>query len=301
MGRFLAWVVGWYGKTLDWFLNYSWIAAIVYVACLAGVFVFFKLLPFTLLPTGDSGFIRGVFIAQEGSSPEQMHHYQDQVNAIAQEGSGGGAILSPSRDCRDARRVRRAWRSYFLKDLKQRPAMDTVVANLQKELATIPGIVGIMNPVAGAPDQHRRDQPDTRPLRLHAERDQSGRGVRRRREAAGQNAPATKGFSTVRSDYYNHTPNLDINIDRARASLYGVGAAKIEALLRAAYSENYVYLIKEPDNQYQVILEADDAARAHPEDPSELYVKADDNRTLVPMRAVTTSKETLGIAGGEPF
>ena len=104
-----------------------------------------------------------------------------------------------------------------------------------------------------------------------------------------------KGFSTVRSDYYDHTPNLDINIDRDRASLYGVGVAKIEALLRAAYSENYVYLIKAPDNQYQVILEANDAAREHPEDLADLYVKADSGTTLVPMRAVTTTKETLGL------
>ncbi len=85
------------------------------------------------------------------------------------------------------------------------------------------------------------------------------------------------GFSTVQSDYFNHTPNLDINIDRARASLYGVCATKIESLLRSAYSENYVYLIKQPDDQYQVILETDDDARAHPEDLDELYVKADNN------------------------
>ena len=56
------------------------------------------------------------------------------------------------------------------------------------------------------------------------------------------------GFLSVQSDYFNNTPNLDINIDRDRASLYGVSTAKVESLLRSAYSENYLYLIKLADD-----------------------------------------------------
>ncbi|MBE7157111.1 MAG: efflux RND transporter permease subunit [Rhodospirillales bacterium] len=293
VGRLLAWVVGWYGRTLDWFLNYSWITAFLYVACLVGVFVFFKLLPFTLLPTGDSGFIRGVFIAQEGSSPEQMRRYQSHVNELLKADPAVSQFFTiAGLSGRAASSQGLAF--VFLKDAKERPPMDAVVARLQQKLATIPGIVVIMNPSP------------VLQINIGATNQTQGRYAY---TLSGINpdevyAAAAKllgkmhqypGFSTVRSDYYNHTPNLDINIDRDRASLYGVGAAKIEALLRAAYSENYVYLIKQSDNQYQVILEADDQTRAHPEDPGNLYVKADDNRTLVPMRAVTTSKETLGL------
>ena len=70
------------------------------------------------------------------------------------------------------------------------------------------------------------------------------------------------GFaSPPRSDLFRNTPNLDINIDRDRAGLYGVSTTKLESLLRAAYSQNYVYLIKQADDQYQVIVEAEDKAR----------------------------------------
>ena len=69
-----------------------------------------------------------------------------------------------------------------------------------------------------------------------------------------------------RSDLFRNTPNLDIDIDRDRASLFGVSTTKLQSLLRAAYSQNYVYLIKQPDDQYQVIVEADDEARTGPED-----------------------------------
>src|SRR5256885_7072182 len=50
-----------------------------------------------------------------------------------------------------------------------------------------------------------------------------------------------------RSDLFRATPGLDIQIDRDRAGTYGVSTTKLQSLLRAAYSQNYVYLIKTPD------------------------------------------------------
>ena len=78
-----------------------------------------------------------------------------------------------------------------------------------------------------------------------------------------------------RPDLFRNTPNLNIDIDRDRASLYGVSTAKLQSLLRAAYSQNYVYLIKQADDQYQVILEVEDSDRSSPEDLQQLYVKSD--------------------------
>ena len=63
------------------------------------------------------------------------------------------------------------------------------------------------------------------------------------------------GFATVSSDLFNHTPNLEIEILRDQAKTYGVSETRILNLLRNAYSQNYLYLIKKPDDQYQVILE----------------------------------------------
>jgi len=84
--------------------------------------------------------------------------------------------------------------------------------------------------------------------------------------------------------------------------------------MRNAYSQNYVYLIKQPDDQYQVILEVKDKARAHPDDLDDLYVRSNASgnftsgsggggiiatttgnmATLVPMRVVTSTKEVIG-------
>ena len=65
-------------------------------------------------------------------------------------------------------------------------------------------------------------------------------------------------------------------------------------MLRTAYSQNYSYLIKKPEDQYQVILEMDDSVREKPEDLSLLYIKSDDGRNLVPLRELVSWKTTLG-------
>jgi HAE1 family hydrophobic/amphiphilic exporter-1 len=118
----------------------------------------------------------------------------------------------------------------------------------------------------------------------------------------------------VRSDYYNSTPNLTVNIDRERAATYGVSTAAIQSLLKNAYSQNYVYLIKQPDDQYQVILEVKDNERATPGDLNNLYLRSSSSSAiaqpgsggggittatgtlsdLVPLRAVTSTKQVVG-------
>src|SRR5213075_976437 len=94
----------------------------------------------------------------------------------------------------------------------------------------------------------------------------------------------------------------------------GVSTSAIQSLLRKAYAQNYVYLIKEPDDEYQVMLEVKDKERAHPNDLDDLYVRSNTSRNfsasgagggpiatttgnmanLVPMRVLTSTKEVIG-------
>jgi HAE1 family hydrophobic/amphiphilic exporter-1 len=65
-------------------------------------------------------------------------------------------------------------------------------------------------------------------------------------------------------------------------------------LLHNAYSENYSYLIKQPTDQYQVILEVADDQRADPQDLSRLYIKSDDGQRMVPLSALTSWHPVIG-------
>jgi HAE1 family hydrophobic/amphiphilic exporter-1 len=308
-------VIAAYGRYLDAFLDRAWLAVPILLACIIGLWFFFTHLPFTLLPPGDSGFIRGVFIAQEGSSPAQMHAYQQQVNQKLREDPNIAQFFTlagfSSRSASS-----QALMFLFLKPQNERLPIEQCILQLQKSIGSLPGITAVMqpNPVlqinVGATNQTQGQYAYTIsgivPDDVYAAADQLMAKLRE-----------FKGFSTVRSDYYNSTPNLTVEMDRARASTYGVSTAAVQSLLRTAYSQNYVYLIKQPDDQYQVILEVADNERARPDDLDNLYVRGNSpggnpgagssntssngvtattgtSSNLVPLRAVTRTKQIVG-------
>jgi HAE1 family hydrophobic/amphiphilic exporter-1 len=311
-GDFIKRVIGAYGRALDKFLDRAWLTVPILLGCILGLWFFFTHLPFTLLPPGDSGFVRGVFIAQEGSSPLQMRAYQQQVNQKLKEDpniaqfftlAGFAARTSSSQGLIFG----------FLKPRSQRPSIEQCIVQLQKSISSIPGITGILqpNPVlqinVGATNQTQGQYAYTIsgivPGEVYAAADQLMAKLRN-----------FKGFASVRSDYYNNTPNLTVEMDRERAATYGVSTSAVQSLLRTAYAQNYVYLIKQPEDQYQVILEVKDSERTKPSDLDNLYVRSGTggnfsasgsgggtiaNTTgtgsnLVPLRAVTSTKQVVG-------
>jgi hydrophobic/amphiphilic exporter-1 (mainly G- bacteria), HAE1 family len=311
-GDFIRRIIAAYGRSLDRFLDRAWLTVPIIIVCILGLWFFFTHLPFTLLPPGDSGFIRGVFIAQEGTSPVQMREYKQQVNEKLKADPAIGQFFTLS-GFASRSASSQGLMFLFLKPKDQRPPMDQCVLRLQKSLSSIPGITAVMqpNPVlqinVGVTNQTQGQYAYTIsgivPDEVYASADELMTKLK-----------GFKGFLSVRSDFYNSTPNLTVDIDRERASTYGVSTAAVQNLLRTAYSQNYVYLIKQPEDQYQVILEVKDNERARPEDLDNLYVRSTGNPSaspsaspggpnntttgtlanLVPLRAVTKTREIVG-------
>ena len=286
-------ILQFYGRTLDWFLSHGWLAVPILAVCLLGLIGFFKALPFTLLPTGDSGVIRGTFLVSEGASPEHQRQIQDKLDPILQgnpavdkyftvAGSGRGGTAG-------------IFTVIFLKNAKERKPIEVVAEDLRRGIGSIPGVAARIQPspvlqinIGGAGSAFGRYSyviSGINPEEVYAGAEALGAKLR--------NYP---GFANPpQSNLFRNTPNIDIQIDRERASLYGVSTAKIQALLRAAYSQNYVYLIKQPDDQYQVILEVEDSQRANPEDLRDLYVKPESGDKLIPVRTLTRFEPKLGL------
>jgi HAE1 family hydrophobic/amphiphilic exporter-1 len=310
-GDFIKRVIAGYGRALDKFLGHAYLAVPILLACIFGLWFFFTHLPFTLLPVGDSGFARGVFIAQEGSSPAQMRAYQQQVNEkLKADPSVAQFFTLAGFASRTA--ASQGLMFVIFQPREQRPPIDQCALQIQKTLSAIPGITGVLSPQpvlqinVGATNQTQGQYAFTIsgivPQDVYAAGDQLMAKLKN-----------FKGFASVRSDYYNTTPNLAVDIDRERAATYGVSTSAVQSLLRNAYSQNYVYLIKEPEDQYQVILEVKDNQRAKPADLNNLYVRSNAGATitsgnasggsivttngpanLVPLRAVTSVHEVVG-------
>ena len=285
-------VLGVYGKSLWWFLRHRWISALTWAVCMVGTVLLFFVVPKAFLPIGDSSFIWGVMIGREGSSPEQMHALQDQADELIQQDpsvgatftmSGNGQFLASNQGLLLA----------FLEPPQVRAPIQLVAGRLMGRLGTIPGVFPFLRPFpvleisTGATNQNQGQYA----YALSGVNTQQVYDVAQKLIARLREYP---GFATVSSDFFDNTPNLEIDIRRDQTRTYGVSETRILTLLRNAYSQNYLYLIKKPEDQYQVILEVKDSARSKPEDLSLLYIKSDDGKNLVPISALVSWKQSLG-------
>jgi hydrophobic/amphiphilic exporter-1 (mainly G- bacteria), HAE1 family len=291
--RIEGYVLDLYGRSLWFFLRQRWISALVWVACLLGTVYLFQTIPKSFLPIGDSGLIFGIFVGPEGASPDQMHKYQTDVDTVLHNNpaidmtftmSGNSGFLPANQGIAFADLV----------DRNKRPPIFAVAGQLMGQMnSSVPGLMAFMQPnpvlqistgaTATAQGQFAYAISGFDADELYAVS-----------QKFLQKLYQYPGFLFVNSDLYNHTPNLQVDILRDQAKIYGISEARILNLLHEAYSQNYSYLIKKPNNQYQVIVEVADKDRADPGDLSLLYIKSDDGQRMVPLSAVTTTHASIG-------
>jgi HAE1 family hydrophobic/amphiphilic exporter-1 len=291
VNQILGAVIGLYGRSLHFFLHHRWISLTAWVLCGFATWLCFKNVHFSLLPVGDSGFIRGIVQAQEGSSPERMHRYQDRLDEILRNDPDVNIGISIS-GLTGRTSSSQALALAFLKPTNERPSIDVVIKRMMGQMAKIPGLIPMLqpNPVlqisTGAtattqgkfaysltgidpPTVHKAAQDLMAKLRTYP------------------------GFLFVSSDLKLSTPNLEIEVLRPQASSYGVTAQAVLTALKNAYSQNYVYLIKKTTDQYQVILEVKQNEMMDPQDLERVYVRSTNN-SIVPLKAVARWKSVLG-------
>jgi HAE1 family hydrophobic/amphiphilic exporter-1 len=292
VGRIEKRVLGVYGVSLWWFLRHRWISAVTWVVCLAGTVLLFVIVPKAFLPIGDSSFIWGVMIGREGSSPEQMRALQDRSDEVMRQDPSVGATFTLTGEG-EFLASNQGLLLAFLEPPQVRPPIQTIAGRLMGKLGAIPGVFPFLRPFpvlqisTGATSQNQGQYAySLSGVNSPQVYDVSQKLVAKMREFP--------GFATVSSDYFANTPNLEIDIRRDQARTYGVSETRILTLLRNAYSQNYLYLIKKPEDQYQVILEVKDSERSKPDDLSLLYIKSDDGKNLVPLGALVTWKQSLG-------
>ncbi|HKF41143.1 MAG TPA: efflux RND transporter permease subunit [Candidatus Acidoferrum sp.] len=276
-----------YGRQLWFFLRHRWISAAIWLVCFVGTGYLFYIIPKSFLPVGDSSLIFGVLVAQEGSSPEQMHRYQDAAEKVMHANpavaatftmSGNGQFLPGNQ----------AFLIPFLTDPSKRKPIDQVAGELMGGImSTVPGVVAFLKP------QPVLQISTGATANIQGQFAYAVSGIDANEVYDSANKLLAKlhdypGFLFVNSDLFNHTPNLQVEILREQAKLYGVSETRILTLLHDAYSQNYSYLIKKPTDQYQVILEVADNERSDPQDLSRLYIKSDDGQRMIPLSAVVT-------------
>ena len=276
-----------YDVTLQQVMRFRATTMVVSGLILVATIYLFTIMPTGLLPSEDTGQFMATTEGPQGISFEAMKAHQQAladilatdpyIQAVMSSVGGGGGSSNSGR--------------FFikLKPRNQRPHVDQVIQELRTKMAKVPGIrVYMVNPppISFGPRMSRSQyqftlqSPDTDELYTYAPK----------LEARMREIP---GLQDVNSDMLLANPQVEINIDRDRASTLGLTADQVESALSAAYSQSQVSNIYAPNNAYRVVTEVKPEYQLDQNALSLLYVRSSTG-ALVPLNTVSTITRNVG-------
>jgi HAE1 family hydrophobic/amphiphilic exporter-1 len=278
-----------YDRTLHVVLRHRRVtlATLVLMAVLAGVL--FKIAPKGFIPNEDIGMLRASVEGQQGISYQDMRDRQKLAADIVRADPGVQSVQSSVGAGGPNASSNSGSMFVTLKPRGQRESSDAIVDRLRPKLAKVAGLRVFMQtpPAISIGGQNTRSlyqltlqSTDTEALYANAALlERKMRGI-----------PIVRD---VTSDLQIKNPQLDITIDRKKASALGITAGQIQRALALAYGSSQISTIYTATNEYEVILEVKPQDQRDATSLSSLYVRASSG-TLVPLTAVATAKTSVG-------
>src|SRR5712692_2800965 len=261
-----------------------------FVLLVATVHMFQKI-PKGFLPSEDTGSVFVFTEAAEGISYDAMVAHQRQLTAIVMQdryvdnlmSSVGGGSAGVTGNTNQGRIFIR------LKPRTVRPHVEQVMEELRPKLATVPGIraymqnlppIRIGGQLTKSLYQFTLQSPDTEDLYRYSTQFY----------AQMQKIP---GLQDVATDLQIKNPQINVVIDRDKASALGVTAQQVEDALYTAYGARQISTIFAPNNEYRVIMELDPQYQRDSSALSLLYIRSS-KAQLVPLNTVARLTANFG-------
>jgi HAE1 family hydrophobic/amphiphilic exporter-1 len=278
-----------YDWTLRWVLRHRAVTLVTLLLTFVVTAWLFAIIPKGFIPTEDTGQIFAFTEASQDVSFEAMVARQRAAAEIVSQqpyveqfmsavGAGGSGV------------VPNTGRLFIrLKPHGERPHVDKVIEDLRPKLAAVPGLrvypqnlptIRIGGNLTKAVYQFTLQDTDLKSLYHWA-------------PIIFDRLRQLPGLQDVNTDLQIASPQVVVDIDRAKAASLGVTAEQIEGALGNAYGSRQVSTIYTPSNQYWVILEVDPKHQRDPAALSLLYVRSSTGK-LVPLDTVATLREGLG-------
>ncbi len=166
---------------------------------------------------------------------------------------------------------------------------DEVINQLRPKLFSVPGILGFMqNP----PPIQIGGQLTKSPYQYSLQGADMGELYRESNVLLAKMAQIP-GLRDVNTDLQIANPQVNVEIDRDKASALGVTAFQVEDALASAYGDRQVSTIYRPENEYRVIVELEPEYQRDPNVLPMLYIRSS-NGQLVPLNSV--ARFTQGLA-----
>ena len=266
--------------------------ATIVVSNLIFVVTIFLFMTFSygFLPSEDIGQIFGFTEAAQGISFESMKQHQLAVMEVVRQDPNVYSFSSTAGAGGPSATGNLGRIFVTLKPRSERKLnADEVIQELRPKLAKIPGIQAFLqNPppiriggqLTKGQYQFTLQSPEIKELSEYAPK----------LEVKMRELP---GLQDVNSDLQIKNPQVNIDIDRDKASALRVTANQIEDALYSAYGARQISTIYTPINQYQVIIELEPRYQLDPSALSMLYIRSSTGQ-LVPLNAVANLSRDLG-------
>ena len=297
-GRIAAWVDNrfqrledWYARSLDRVLVKPLIALVAVVALLGGAGLLFLTLESELAPAEDVGVLSANVTAPEGTGYDTMDRYVLDVQArllpMLEDGAVRTVIARTPGGFGQSDDFNTGSFTVFLKEWGEREeTTQDVVSDINRMLATIPAVRG--NASVRSSLSRGRGQPINFVI---AGNDYASLArARDRILAAAANNP---GIINLDSDYKESKPQIRIEVDTVRAGDLGVSVDAISQALQSLLGSRRVSTYLDRGEEYRVIVQAEAADRATPEDLATIYVRSRTDE-LIPLSNLVTTRETAG-------
>ena len=278
-----------YRKSLQFALRHHLAVSLsALIMALATVWMFIKA-PKGFLPNEDTGRILISTEAEQGIAFDRMVELQQKAAGIVSHHPAVEDFMSRIGGGSSASSANTGRLFLTLKPRDERAPIDELIRQLRKDLSGIPGLkVFPQNPpairIGGAVTkslyQFTLFGPD-----LDVLYDAAAKVENRMRQIP--------GIVDVTTDLQITSPQVLVDINRDKASSLGVSAGQIERALGNAYGARQISTIYTPNDQYRVILEAEEDFKREAADLSRLYVRSSGGR-LIPLSAVAQFKSQVG-------
>jgi hydrophobic/amphiphilic exporter-1 (mainly G- bacteria), HAE1 family len=276
-----------YDRTLKVTLHFRATTMLVSAVVLAVTVYLFMITPKGFLPDEDTGQIFVFTEGAQGISFDSMVQHQLALTQLVMKQPWVDSFMSAAVGGNAGRMFIR------LKPRQTRNSAMELVQELRPILSQVPGVVAypqVLPPIriggylTKSQYQFTLQDPDTHELYEYAPKF----------EANLRTDPKFRALlQDVTSDLQITNPQINVEIDRDKASTLGITAGQVEDALNTAYSQRQVSTIYAPNNAYRVITETENQYQLDPSLLSLLYVHSSSGQ-LVPLDAVAKLTNNVG-------
>ncbi|SFG08680.1 efflux RND transporter permease subunit [Neptunomonas qingdaonensis] len=274
-----------YQRLLGLLLRYSFVAVIIMIGSTYGAWYFYDQLPKELAPVEDRGTIMTFSINPDGSSVDYVNRYSKGVeriiSTVPEQNRYFTVVGFPSETNSLSFLGLKSW------DERSRKQQE-IAAELTPQLYG--GVTGNMSFAMNMPSLGQSII--SRPVEFIIKSNGTYDDLKIITDKLLAKVYQNPMFVQPDTDLKLNKPELQIDIDRNKASETGVPVERIGRTLESYVAGRNVTRFKKDGDQYDVIVQVEKSQRNNPADLSELYVRSD-NGDMIQMSNLTNVRETV--------